>query len=137
MRVPKRENMDSKQPVIPDRRLELKVKIKSLADEARTIRREQSKLKADGPLKRFSEREGQHTRLHLHRTVSIRDEQRASLLAYAFIRGRAYRTMEPTTRPEKRLQLEWGVGKRALNIAERFGKADAKVSFRDWLTAKV
>jgi len=133
--------MDSKQPVIPDRRLELKVKIKSLADEARTIRREQSKLKADGPLKRFSEREGQHTRLHLHRTVSIRDEQRASLLAYAFIRGRAYRTMEPTRPlliPTAMRTVWWHhepLVKRALNIAERFGKAHAEVSFRDWLTA--
>ena len=61
--------------------LELKVKIKSLAEEARIIRREERKLdwKTD-QAKRF--------KLWVHRTFDIRREARATLIAYAYLRGR-------------------------------------------------
>ena len=69
--------------------LELKVKIKSLAEAARIIRKEECKLdwKTD-QAKRF--------KLFIHRTVDIRIEARATLLAYAYLRGREYLSVEPT-----------------------------------------
>lgn len=89
----------------------LKVKIKSLAEEARIIRLEERKAlglssapaaagyvpsgKPGGPKK--PRRKGPASRdpklylsLHTHRTYDVRREQRSALLAYAFIRGKAY-----------------------------------------------
>lgn len=65
-----------------DHRVYLKVKIKSLAAEAKIIRQEEKKNK--------------DMRLGLahHRKTVVRDEARHTLLAYAFIRGRAYTTVE-------------------------------------------
>lgn len=67
----------------------LKVKIKSLAAEARIIRLEEQKAlgrKKPDPVLYLS--------LRYHRTKDVRGEQRASLLAYAFVRGKAYAAAE-------------------------------------------
>lgn len=76
--------------VMKDDRLFLKMKIKSLADEARTIRKEELKLKGTQKRETQMKRES----LYLHRTKDVRWEQRATLLAYAFIRGRPYKEVE-------------------------------------------
>jgi hypothetical protein len=63
----------------------LKIKIKSLAAEARIIRREELRFP------------GQHTTrtgLYLHRINAVRTEARAALLAYGFLRGRSYAALE-------------------------------------------
>lgn len=69
-----------------DYRVYLKVKLKSLAEEARIIRREEKK---GGDL-----REG----LYRHRVDDVRSEARHTLLAYNFIRGRTYKQTEPNTK---------------------------------------
>ncbi len=57
--------------------IELKIKVKSLAEEARIIRKEERKL------------HGLHrARLHDHRVTVVRDAARRSLVAYQFVRGR-------------------------------------------------
>lgn len=66
---------------------ELRVKVKSLAEEARIIRKEERV--AASPATRSS--------LYRHRTVDVRREQRAALLAYAFLRGRSYAATEGRT----------------------------------------
>ena len=73
-----------KDNVIVDRREMLRVKLKSLAEESRIIRREE--LRTHGAL-RFD--------LRNHRAVQVRREARHTLLAYGFIRGLKYREMEP------------------------------------------
>lgn len=74
-----------------DLRVYLKVKIKTLAAEARIIRREE-------------QRAGDHVRPRLaqHRRTVVRQAMRETLLAYAFIRGRSYRSIEanPKTAPD-------------------------------------
>lgn len=62
---------------------ELKIKIKSLAEEARIIRADEKKLSG-------SKRES----LHIHRVIDVRQEQRSALLAYGFLRGRSYLRIE-------------------------------------------
>ena len=62
----------------------LKVKIKALAAEARIIRREERR--SSGWLR---------DQLASHRMVTVRNEARASLLAYGFIRGKTLAQMEP------------------------------------------
>lgn len=67
----------------------LKVKIKSLAAEARIIRLEERRAlgrrKPDGEL---------YFQLRTHRIQGVRREARLSLLAYGFIRGRPYAACE-------------------------------------------
>jgi hypothetical protein len=72
-----------------DKRVYLKVKIKSLAAEARIIRKEEKK--ATGRL-----REG----LTEHRRGIVRSEARHSLLAYGFIRGKKRSDIEPSSEKE-------------------------------------
>jgi hypothetical protein len=66
-----------------DGRLFLKVKLKSLAAEARIIRDEEKK----NPL--F------HQALREHRIGIVRNEARHTQLAYGFLRGLSYRQIEP------------------------------------------
>lgn len=68
---------------IQDRREMLRVKIKSLAEEARIIRREERRT--HGPLR---------TELHDHRVKAVRSEARHTHLAYGYIRGRRYEQIE-------------------------------------------
>ena len=66
-----------------DQRTYLKVKIKSLAEEARIIRKEERVSEGE-------KREG----LYLHRIGTVRRAARHTLLAYGFLRGKKYRQME-------------------------------------------
>jgi hypothetical protein len=67
----------------------LKIKIKSLAAEAKIIRLEEQKVLE---YKKFDE--ALYLSLRGHRIHDVRAEQRASLLAYGFIRGKAYSVLE-------------------------------------------
>lgn len=69
---------------IIDRREMLRVKLKSLAEEARIIRREE--LRAHGEIRE---------ELYRHRIDTVRAEARATHLAYGFIRGLTLEQMEP------------------------------------------
>lgn len=68
---------------IVDRREQLRVKVKSLAAEAKIIRREE--LRTHGALR---------DELYLHRVGVVRREARSAHLAYGFIRGRTYLQLE-------------------------------------------
>lgn len=74
---------DATRVKVLDRREMLRVKIKSLAEEARIIRREEQRNW--GTLR---------DELYLHRVGVVRRESRAAHLAYGFIRGRTYAQME-------------------------------------------
>ena len=91
------------------RKTHLKIKIINLADEARTIKAEERKLKAAGrgPSKDYQD-------LHLHRTGIVRNAARHNLLAYGYLRGVPYRAMEAKcAEPPNWLQVR--------KIVERFG----------------
>ena len=99
----------------------LKVKIISLADEARTIRREEKKAKADGETELL-------IGLMDHRKGPVRYEARSSLLAYGYLRGIPYRVMERKCREEP----DW---KRVIGLAKKFGSGwdeDRDVNFKNW-----
>lgn len=76
------------QTTIIDRRELLRVKLKSLAEEARIIRREESRT--HGALRE---------ELSWHRRGVVRNEARATHLAYGFIRGLTRDQMEPKREP--------------------------------------
>lgn len=69
----------------------LRVKIKSLAEEARIIRHEERQTRGR-----------EKWNLQYHRKTVVRPEARASLLAYCLLRGRTYETIEqsPHTNPD-------------------------------------
>jgi hypothetical protein len=73
-----------------DKRLFLKVKIKSLAEEARIIRLEECRARDPHNLHE----------LHQHRVDVVRKASRNTLLAYGFLRGRTRAQMEPTAKNE-------------------------------------
>ncbi len=64
----------------------LKIKLLSLAAEARIIRREEQ---------RWPGKHHVRTGLHEHHVPEVRKEARCALLAYGFLRGRPYRRIEP------------------------------------------
>ena len=73
-----------------DKRVYLRVKIKSLAAEAQIIRTEERRAYARG-------RAGLRRGLEDHRKGIVRTESRHTHLAYGFIRGREYAQMESST----------------------------------------
>lgn len=73
---------------LPDRRIFLKIKLKSLAAEGREIRTAESKLG-------IRARAALRSELHEHRVNVVRRAARNTLLAYGFLRGRAREQIEP------------------------------------------
>lgn len=77
----------------------LKVKIKSLTEEARIIKREESKALCGARTRKqrempFSEGYTTYEGLRSHRIDYVRPEARATVLAYNFLRGRTYQQTE-------------------------------------------
>lgn len=71
--------------------IELKIKLKSLAEEARIIRREELSIKNG----KFSYRSNQRREsIYLHRTTHIRPIARATHIAYGLIKGLEYHQIE-------------------------------------------
>lgn len=100
---------------------ELKIKIKNLADEARTIREEERKT---------SGMERWH--LQNHRKTVVRQAARANLLAYACLRGMHYGRVEPRVGDEFRfLWNRAQIWKRVEKTVLTFGGDEAL--FKEWM----
>lgn len=95
----------------------LKVKIKSLAAEAKIIRAEERKSsKSLDHAKTPEARDKANARycgLRGHRTGIVREEARYSLIAYGYLRSVPYAAIETTERTP-----DW---ERVMKIAQRFG----------------
>ncbi|KPL28072.1 MAG: hypothetical protein AMJ72_05365 [Acidithiobacillales bacterium SM1_46] len=92
--------------------IELKVKVKSLAEEARIIRKEERKLHG---LER--------ARLHDHRVVVVRDAARRTLVAYQYVRGRDWEScasQDPYTR-----KRDWPVIAKMIKKYGSYGLANS------------
>lgn len=87
----------------------LKIKIMSLAAEARIIRREELRWYGGSSLR---------SGLRSHRVHEVRSEARVALLAYGYLRGRAYAAIEthPLVQPDlsrvTTLAVKYGPDKR-------------------------
>ncbi len=130
-----------------DRRVELRVKIKSLAAESRIIRLEERRIRAAIARSEAALAAGKHaadevtasiasarlrrTSLQLHRTNDVRSECRASLLAYALLRGRTLAQAEPMTPPLTAALLQRA--SRVSTIANRFGGQTTGESVLAWM----
>ena len=126
---------------ISDRRVHLKVKIKSLAAEAKIIRREE-RLVLEKIRRGWTDRVWAFDTLQSHRKGVVRTEARASHLAYAFIRGKAYRTVEATVRAgnepdwEKVTDLVWRFGGALPLLPRKLGKPAVLKAVQKWAKAK-
>lgn len=98
--------------------IELKIKIKHLAEEARIIRREAHKQYEAGNYQKGND-------LTNHRTGKLRREARATLLAYQCLRGIPYAVCEqkPKTTPD------WKAFER---MCKQYGDADS--GWESWAT---
>lgn len=101
----------------------LKVKIKSLAQEARIIRHEErkAKIRKQGELRES---------LRFHRMQVVRAESRATNLAYGLLRGRRYSELEHKrwTKPD------W---KNVIRMVAKYGRqttTEAEVAVKAWST---
>lgn len=81
--------------------IELKIKSKHLAQEAKIIRQEELKLKSRAEWVRYKQgwkyaerTERSLLNIHNHRVVDVRNENRATFLARAFLRGVPYSSLE-------------------------------------------
>lgn len=121
----------------------LKVKIKSLAEEARIIRLEEHRAcgrrVAPGEVK--GRDDWKRTELYFHRVKDVRAEQRHSLLAYAFLRGRSYASCEGV---RTRQWWEEPNLERVAELVRKFGpvnpsvtKAEVVVLLNNWHKAVV
>jgi len=97
----------------------LKIKIKSLAAEAQIIRHSELGFKRAFRHPKNTDPNAKSTYLGLryHRTFDVRREARASLLAYAFLRGRKYRDVEEHCHEEPSNP----VYSKVLNMVLRYG----------------
>lgn len=130
------EPQPSVSAVVRDRRRELRVKIKSLAQEARIIRMEERRCRDS--LTRTVGHDDQRAALasafaslRAHRVADVRRESRYSLLAYAMIRGRPLRQAEKVSDVAK-------IDRQKLaDLFRRFGggcsSADATAAVDGWL----
>lgn len=83
------------EPKMRIRKTQLKIKIKSLGEEAKIIKQEEAKWKATPFL--VNNEKVTHPlffSLQEHRLLVVRTECRASNIAYGYLRGRAYREIE-------------------------------------------
>jgi hypothetical protein len=96
----------------------LKIKAKSLAVEATIIRQEEAKY--------LDRRPGSvWWWLNYHRIVQLRQEARATHLAYSFLRGRAYRQVENKCHT----QPDW---QRVTQLVKKYGDAKLLATLDDW-----
>jgi hypothetical protein len=113
----------------------LKVKIKSLATEAGIIRLEERRAKRQCSWARTHQHESLGASealfrgLRMHRVKEVRNEARASLVAYGFLRGKRYAQIEPPG--SKRLNMD-----AVKRLVAKYGGKPAVEGVDDWAGAK-
>jgi hypothetical protein len=112
----------------------LKIKLKTLAAEARIIRKEERKALKAGRNGLASDRNDyeRHYRayesLREHRTGVVRSTARVNNIAYGFLRGQAYCDIENRTKSEVDLVA-------VLKLVKRFGTREDLARWPAWQTA--
>ena len=110
--------------------IKLKIKAKSLAEEARIIRKEERKLK-EIPFHKRSKVVGtghsQYVVCHLstiqlHRKWYVRNEARATQLAIAYIKGKDYLQVEKSTKSTD--VLRYYIVPRILAMVKKYGEKE-------------
>lgn len=80
--------------MIPHTSIQLRIKLLSLASEAKHIRRWERRLLAAARSGKAPDAKDRFWSIRNHRKDDIAPEARATVLAFGFLRGRPYKTME-------------------------------------------
>jgi hypothetical protein len=108
--------------------IQLKIKNKHLSEEARIIRFEENKIKKHA--RNVRERQGHQTAddimktfhsLRHHRRWDVRNENRATFIARAFIEGKSYKQVETKRKPENEYTFIAFVLPRVLTMVNKYG----------------
>ena len=135
----------------------LKVKIKSLAEEARIIKKEEARAKLRCR-SNFVRKSGQSSHysslrqgLYEHRILVVRRAARETQLVYGFLRGRKYKQLEPKCHTPLEFCISEGNMKNMLtkygNVKRQGWSTEAKAqyesdladqwkAFKDWLKSE-
>jgi len=116
--------------------IELKVKSKHLSEEAKIIRFEERKQLAQSRWHIRNQKEagnnsssqeiayaqqGMYRSLNDHRKVDVRNENRATFLARAYIAGKAYNEVEQRRKPENEYKFTSKIIPRVVAMVEKYG----------------
>lgn len=105
--------------------IELKVKSKHLGIEASIIRHEEVKLKRQIEWKKKNEQDQSAERsqwfsLNGHRRWDVRNENRATFLARAYIAGKPYKKVEQKRKEERELMFRHVILPRVLSLVKKY-----------------
>lgn len=109
--------------------IELKVKSKHLSVEASIIRHEEVKLKRQIEWKKekvenFDTLLSEWHSLNVHRRWDVRNENRATFLARAYIAGVPYKKVEQKRKPENELKFRNKVLNRVLSLVKKYSNTN-------------
>jgi hypothetical protein len=120
--------------------IELKIKSKHLSQEARIIRFEERKLlknlRSNIDWHKTSGHNGEYAvcqdknfnsykSLHSHRIINVRDENRATFLARAYIEGTPYLEAENNRKRDKEYHFKYAILPRVTAMVVSYGKLEA------------
>lgn len=105
--------------------IELKVKSKHLSVEARIIRHEEVKLKRQIEWKKQNGQDqtverDQWFSLNEHRRLDVRNENRATFLARAYIAGKSYKKVEQKRKEEREYMFYQKILPRVLALVKKY-----------------
>ena len=118
--------------------IELKIKSKHLSEEARIIRFEEHKLKKQSKWLREHQKDDRSVHkdflnLKKHRRWDVRNENRATFLARAFLDNKPYVTVEQKRKPENEYTFLYFVIPRVLTMINKYGKVQVtKEEILEW-----
>jgi hypothetical protein len=121
--------------------IELKIKSKHLALEAKVIKFEEEKLKKQirWHSKRLSPNhklEWKLQSLTQHRKFDVRNENRATFLARAFIKGKAYKSVEHSRKVENEYTFKTQIIPRVLGMVNKYhSRETTRDDILTWINA--
>ena len=122
--------------------IELKVKSKHLSVEAKIIRHEEHKLKrqikwAKENSQDWAEKLDQWSSLNTHRRYDVRNENRATFLARAFIAGKTYKSVEAKRELSKEGIFYAKVLPRVLTLVKKYDNPNIDIKhIQAWVDAE-
>jgi hypothetical protein len=113
--------------------IELKIKSKHLSEEAKIIRFEERKLKRQIDWQRNNNIDPeklrwQYINIKEHRRIDVRNENRATFLARAYLAGRKYEEVEKKRHDDNTLI---GITNRIVDMVNKYGPTLKKVTRED------
>ena len=112
--------------------IELKVKSKHLSVEASIIRYEEVKLKKQIEWKKQNEQDqtaerSQWSSLNSHRRWDVRNENRATFLARAYISGKEYKSVEQNRKEERESLFRNTILPRVLSLVKKYSNSNLDI----------